>query len=868
MLEVAGEQIESVEGPVRVVCNSELEPGDIVSARRAMAAQQQAWRKSLPEQKAEHAAERFRRLYDLLVSGKLEVKVLPEHAFGLIHGKAGVIHMLDGKRTAFMGSANDTFRAWNVNYELVWEDDSVEAVQWVQEEFDALWQSPAAFPLAQAVIEDIDRCARRRVIAAPGWRENPEAAAPIIETPVYRERDGLWAHQKYFVNLAFEAHRTPQGARYVLADMVGLGKTIQLGMAAMLMALWGDKPVLVIAPKPLLWQWQAEFKTLLDVPSAVWNGKQWVDENEITWPAEGARGIAKCPRRIGIVSQGLFSANTEAAAHLEGIAWEGIIVDEAHRCRRRNLRPGCEGEPAEMNNLMAWVRRLAQRTHSLLLATATPVQIHPVEAGDLLSLLATGREHVLGNENSLWRRPDKCLPVVSGTEQVPADAVDFWNWVRNPLPPAAESKEFEILRRSLQMDDMKAVAPGSAWEVLSRSDRQRLESLRGSFGREHSPFIRHIVRRTREFLETALNPETNLPWLEPVRVELIGERTEDALQLTDYLQQAQQAAEDFTAEISRRVKSAGFLKTLLLRRMGSTVLAGYLTAKRMLESWGADADDEADEESEDTVLSPDIKDITPAERALLEKFVVILEANQTTDPKYAAVLKLLVDGHPRSGGAGWLTAGCIIFSQFYDSAEWLAARLSEEALPGELIGLYAGSGRSALYLNGGRQSAEREDLKQRVSRGELRLVIGTDAASEGLNLQRLGTLINLDLPWNPTRLEQRKGRIQRIGQRRDTVFVANLRYRGSVEDRVHQLLSMRLENIREIFGQLPDTLMDVWISVAEGDTARALRTIDAVPQQHPFSLRYHRLEAVPWEACAQVLNQTDKKHLLQRAWCK
>lgn len=60
----------------------------------------------------------------------------------------------------------------------------------------------------------------------------------------------------------------------------------------------------------------------------------------------------------------------------------------------------------------------------------------------------------------------------------------------------------------------------------------------------------------------------------------------------------------------------------------------------------------------------------------------------------------------------------------------------------------------------------REALKRRITTGELRLAIGTDAASEGLNLQRLGTLINLDLPWNPTRLEQRKGRIQRIGQLR------------------------------------------------------------------------------------------------------
>jgi len=114
------------------------------------------------------------------------------------------------------------------------------------------------------------------------------------------------------------------------------------------------------------------------------------------------------------------------------------------------------------------------------------------------------------------------------------------------------------------------------------------------------------------------------------------------------------------------------------------------------------------------------------------------------------------------------------------------------------------------------RALSREALKQMVSRGELRLLLGTDAASEGLNLQKLGTLINLDLPWNPTRLEQRKGRIQRIGQLRDTVNICNLRYKDSVEDRVHELLSERLESIYALFGQLPEVLEDVWIHVALG----------------------------------------------------
>jgi Helicase conserved C-terminal domain len=151
-----------------------------------------------------------------------------------------------------------------------------------------------------------------------------------------------------------------------------------------------------------------------------------------------------------------------------------------------------------------------------------------------------------------------------------------------------------------------------------------------------------------------------------------------------------------------------------------------------------------------------------------------------------------------------------------------------------------------------------------VHRREVRLLLGTDAASEGLNLQRLGTLIDLDLPWNPTRLEQRKGRIQRIGQLRDQVLVYNMRYKGSVEDRVHQLLSDRLEGIFRLFGQLPDVLEDVWIDVALGQVEHAKMTIDAVPKQHPFEIKYHEMRRVPWEPYAVVLDSAERKgHLLQ-----
>lgn len=157
-------------------------------------------------------------------------------------------------------------------------------------------------------------------------------------------------------------------------------------------------------------------------------------------------------------------------------------------------------------------------------------------------------------------------------------------------------------------------------------------------------------------------------------------------------------------------------------------------------------------------------------------------------------------------------------------------------------------------------------MKRQVQSGELRILFGTDAASEGLNLQRLSTLINIDLPWNPTRLEQRKGRIQRIGQAHDEILIYNMRYRGSVEDRVHGMLSARLEHIHAMFGQLPDVLEDAWIQVALGEEKAARQIIDAVPQQHPFEMKYNRIESINWESCAQVLSEADKRTVLLKGW--
>ena len=245
----------------------------------------------------------------------------------------------------------------------------------------------------------------------------------------------------------------------------------------------------------------------------------------------------------------------------------------------------------------------------------------------------------------------------------------------------------------------------------------------------------------------------------------------------------------------------------------------------------------------------------------------MLKQGGNNAPKLEAII-----GYLRGTHAGlsrpWLDFGCILFSQYYDTVRWIGDEMAQRAeFAGMDIGLYAGSNRSGMWRAEKFTRCDRDVLKERVRDGELKLLLGTDAASEGLNLQRLGTLINIDLPWNPTRLEQRKGRIQRIGQTLSEIWIANLRYRDSVEDRVHEVLADRLEAIHGLFGQIPDTLEDVWVQIALNDEQAANQLIDrTAATRNPFDIKYSKVEDADWETCTLVLNSVSAKELLSNGW--
>jgi superfamily II DNA or RNA helicase len=862
IFELVGEEIASIP-KVQIVCNSELDAADVaVSKHVRETALKERWNESPSEVEALLHRERYRRLHELLISGRVEIRVVPRDCV-FIHGKAGVIESSSGIKTCFLGSINETKSAFAQNYEILWEDPSPEGVAWVEEEFDALW--PNAYPLPDAIVEEIKRVADRVEIRFDEAKDDELAAAALAESPIYRGGEQLQSWQRSFVTMFLQHRETYSKARLLLADEVGVGKTLSLAASAMVSALLDDGPVLILCPSTLTVQWQVELSDKLGIPSAVWSStkKVWIDPKGHIIKTRGAEDITRCPFRIAIVSTGLIFHDSTERQYLLDRKYGTVVLDEAHKARRRG---GLGQSKEEPNNLLAFMMKIGQRTKNLLLGTATPIQTDVQELWDLLRILNAGADFVLGRElYSPWGDYGKALPVVKGDES-PADEKDAWEWLRNPLPPAGENALFAALRLQLGMPDQTFYSD-QGFGSLGFLEQQAIgQALEPGFLRDNNPIVRHTVLRRRKTLEGAgllekvgvtIHPDPDLPANAYAGVGFngLGLLTNLPFDL------AYQAAESFTRALQKHTKAAGFMKTMLLQRICSSFASGRATAEKMLRR-------EILEEEEQTRLVEDVMSkLNSEESAYLQTIIEELSRPEARDPKLSAV-KHFLTVH-RSDGKTWLEHGCIIFSQYYDTAFSLGKDLAK-TLPGEVVGVYAGTGKSGLFKGADFASVEREEIKSAVKKREIRLVVATDAACEGLNLQTLGTLINVDLPWNPSRLEQRLGRIKRFGQARRSVDMLNLVYHGTQDEKVYQVLSRRMKDRYDIFGGLPDTIEDDWIDSVEKLEEMMDEYIHLRRQaQDVFEMRYQTTidpDRDRWELCSRVLARRDIVDRLSLPW--
>lgn len=867
IFELVGEEIANIP-EVKIICNSELDLADFHVAAGRNTALKERWNEVDIEAESLLKKERYQMLNQLLQSGNVEIRVVPKEKL-FLHGKAGVMHYPDGSRKSFIGSVNESKSAFSHNYELVWQDDDQVSSEWVEQEFWALWDE--GVPLPEAILAEINRVANRREVTVEVLKPEEVPAAAMAESPIYRGGEQLQPWQRSFVTM-FLQHREMYGkARLLLADEVGVGKTLSMATSALVSALLEDGPILILAPSTLTTQWQIEMMDKLGVPSAVWSSqkKVWLGvEGQILSARGDKQAIKKCPYKIAIVSTGLIMHQREKNEFIKEAdlllknKYGTVILDEAHKAR---VRGGLGEKAIQPNNLLAFMQKIGHRTTHIILGTATPIQTNVRELWDLLGILNSNAEFVLGDALSPWANYENAIPLATGKSKVTSEP-EAWQWLSNPLPPGKEHHIIQQIRDTLMISPNKFIGEYHFEDLDYMVQNMWLSyCLDPNFFRENNPIIRHTVLRKRKQLEEDGLLEKVGVNTHPLKKNLAQYKSRFVglgIPTNSPFQVAYEKAEEFCALLQARTKAGGFMKSLMLQRICSSFASGLKTAEKFLQhSISNEYDDQAEE------VEHILSEMTLEEVKCLQEIVRQLSRTEAVDSKLNTVKWFLTEF--RTEGKTWLEHGCIIFSQYYDTAQWIAEELAKQ-FKNEVVAVYAGVGKSGLFRGEQFNHVEREFIKAAVKKREVRLVVATDAACEGLNLQTLGTLINIDLPWNPSRLEQRLGRIKRFGQTRKFVDMLNLVYSETQDEKVYNVLSERLRDTYDIFGSLPDTIDDDWIQDEEELRDRMDEYIhERVRAQDAFSVKYRNTldpQAHLWERCSTVLSRHDIVAKLSEPW--
>ncbi|MCL6582544.1 MAG: DEAD/DEAH box helicase [bacterium] len=537
-------------------------------------------------------------------------------------------------------------------------------------------------------------------------------------------------HQIHALSRAISSDRV----RYLLADEVGLGKTIEAGLIMRELKLRGlVKRTLVIAPKGLVTQWIAEmamhfnerfhqvltedYRTLKRI-SAIHRTearglRTEYEENRLVLSTQSSvlRRDAQNPFRIldqivvpmDSVKPAAGSGGAAARERFEDLisaGWDLVIVDEAHRL----------GGSTDQVARFKLGQGLAESAPYLLLLSATPHQGKTDAFHRLVSLIDTQE---FPDTSSVTR--ERVQPHVIRTEKRRAIDVEG-----NPL--------FKPRRTQL--------APVS-WKERHR-DQQLLYEAVTEYVREG---YNQAMREKRSYIGFLMILMQRLVVSSTRAIRITLERRLEALaapqeQLTLFPLNSEEEWADLDGQEQIEVLLRTRLKALKNERAEVKML---LEAAARCEQIGPDAKAEA-----------------------LLDWLYRLQAEES-DPE----LKVLV------------------FTEFVPTQEMLRWFLTER-------------GFSVVCLNGSMDMEERKRAQEAFAK-DVRILISTDAGGEGLNLQFCHVVINYDIPWNPMRLEQRIGRVDRIGQAH-TVRAVNLVLEGSVEHRVLEVLEQKLAVIFEEFG--------------------------------------------------------------------
>jgi hypothetical protein len=550
------------------------------------------------------------------------------------------------------------------------------------------------------------------------------------------------------IEAALFALQNPLSKGVILADEVGLGKTIEAGIV--LCQSWAERRrrLLILCPASLRKQWALELQEKFNLPAVVLDAKAY----------RQARREARNPLDQGAILILSYNFAHSIRDELRAIRWDLVVIDEAHKLRNAYR---------QSNKVGQGIRWATEDCRKLLL-TATPLQNSLLELYGLSTLID---EHLFGDVDAFRAQYAGAGSDLGALRQRLSTFCK--RTLRNQVTEYIRYTERKPVTRPFRPTDEEHALYEKVSEFLRREDSYALP------------------RRQRHLTALILR-------------KLLASSSAAVAATLDILRQRLQAMLD------ERVSGTD----------DTADLAELLVENEELET---DLLDEILGEDEDTIPGRDTD--APVDRQKLREEIAILarlaeEARSIrVDTKSRTLLKALETGFEQMAAVG-AARKAVIFTESRRTQEYLKQFLEANGYAGQLV-LFNGSNNgpeeTAIYerwlernrgsdkVTGSRAVNVRTALIEHF-RDHASVLIATEAAAEGLNLQFCSLVINYDLPWNPQRIEQRIGRCHRYGQKHDVVVINFLNERNEADRRVLELLEQKFNLFSGVFGASDEVL--------------------------------------------------------------
>jgi len=561
------------------------------------------------------------------------------------------------------------------------------------------------------------------------------------------------------IEAAVFALRSPLSKGVLLADEVGLGKTIEAGIV--LCQYWAERKrqLLVICPASLRKQWALELQDKFNLPAVVLDSK--------TWREAQRQGLAPLRQKAVVVMS--YAYATRIKEDVRSMAWDLVVIDEAHKLRNAYR---------ESNKIGQAIRWATGDSRKLLL-TATPLQNSILELYGLSTLID---DSIFGDLNAF-------------KSQFTGSGGDLAG-LRQRLDSFCKRTLRKDVTEYIKYTERKAITQ----KFRSTDDEHRFyEAVSDYLTREDSYAI---PRRQRHLTELVLR-------------KLLASSSQAIAGTLGVMKERLHKLRDEKIQDQTDWDQNDWIETLVSQEeMEEDLLDEILNA--------GEEGEEGEEGPAPTGPGQLDRQRLNAEIAELDRLHAWAQGIGT-DTKTTALLQALGVGfnalaQMQTGGTAQRKA--LIFTESRRTQEYLKRFLEQNGHAGKVVlfsGTNSGPEASNIYerwltanQGTGRISGSRDiDIRTALIehfRDEADILIATEAAAEGVNMQFCSLVINYDLPWNPQRVEQRIGRCHRYGQKHDVVVINFFNERNHADERVLELLAVKFKLFDGVFGASDEVL--------------------------------------------------------------